>query len=75
MKFAIPQIEVIEIPIYIIVPLVWFIFLWICRIFFMRCECGAFYHTDEEKKEFLKFVIGSILSSMVIFAGLVVWGI
>lgn len=74
-RFAVPQLEYIDIPLFVVIPLMWFMFLWTFQIFFGRCECGSFYHTEKDKKEFFNFVWFSILSSLVILAGLMVWGL
>lgn len=73
MKFPIPpaiqQIQeqgFIEIPFFLIVPLFWFTLLWMLYIFYGRCACGAFYHTEKEKKEFKNFILFSIISSLII---------
>jgi hypothetical protein len=66
MKILYPNIDYVDIGLYILIPMLWFALLWTIYIFIGRCECGAFYHTKEDKKAFLKFVYFSILSSLLI---------
>ena len=71
MKIPIPQltIEILYVPTSLVIAIVWFISLWFFYIMYGRCECGAFYHTKKEEKAFKKFILFTILSSLVIFIG------
>jgi RsiW-degrading membrane proteinase PrsW (M82 family) len=52
-----------------LISALWFVCLWMFRFAFMRCECGAFYHTDKERRDFINFVLFSLLSTGVVFGG------
>jgi len=67
MEIPVPNFKFIEIPFYILIPIFWFLFLWTFNIFYNRCECGAFYHTKKEKKQFQIFILFTILSTIIIY--------
>ena len=75
MKIYVPVFSEMDIPFYYLIPILWFVGLWTFAMMYVRCECGDFYHTKKEKKEFINFVWFSILSTIVIFVGFFVWKI
>ena len=56
---------------YIMIPAIWFVFLWIGRIIFMSCECGALWHTRKEMYSFIYFAIFSFVSTLIL--SLILW--
>ena len=75
MNIPFPDISFIEVPFWYALPIFWFIGLWVFAFMFMRCECGSFYHTKKERKEFFNWCWFSVLSTLVIFAGAFVWSL
>ena len=74
MNIPIPTVQNVNVPLYLLIPIIWFILLWTFRIIYFRCECGALYHTEKEKKELINFFLFTFLSSGIIMLGCdIIW--
>lgn len=65
-NLPIPYYQYVDVPVYYLYPAIWFIGLWVFRTLYCKCECGAWYHTEQERKEFWNYFWFSILSTGVV---------